>query len=185
MGLLSNVNMGNLATRLGAAAAFGRGDWASGGALLGGISAQRAAEKKREEEERALMERARIISERLNIPMEQAVQVANDPSAMRQAVMPAKPEGPVAAARNAEWWMSATPEQRSALEEYSRVTQPRFAVGPDGVQRPLPRQTGPTPGTVEDGYRFKGGDPGDPNNWEQVGGGSGNASSGFRGPYGF
>lgn len=32
-------------------------------------------------------------------------------------------------------------------------------------------QQGPQPGAVEDGYRFKGGNPADPNNWEQVTGG--------------
>lgn len=30
-----------------------------------------------------------------------------------------------------------------------------------------PAQSGPQPGTVEDGYRFRGGDPSDPNNWER------------------
>jgi hypothetical protein len=39
---------------------------------------------------------------------------------------------------------------------------------------------GPQPGAVEDGYRFNGGDPADQNNWEPVGGGSGNATGGFR-----
>lgn len=34
-------------------------------------------------------------------------------------------------------------------------------------QQPLP-QGGPQPGTVEEGFRFKGGDPADPNNWEPV-----------------
>lgn len=31
-----------------------------------------------------------------------------------------------------------------------------------------PRGSGPKPGTIEDGYRFKGGNPADPNSWEKV-----------------
>jgi hypothetical protein len=39
---------------------------------------------------------------------------------------------------------------------------------------------GLNPGDVEDGYRFKGGNPADRNNWEPVGGGAGNGTGSFR-----
>lgn len=38
---------------------------------------------------------------------------------------------------------------------------------------------GPQPGAVEDGYRFRGGDPANPQNWEKVGGTAGNGGGGF------
>jgi hypothetical protein len=39
---------------------------------------------------------------------------------------------------------------------------------PQGNTTAPPADTGLQPGAVEDGFRFKGGDPADPNNWEQV-----------------
>jgi hypothetical protein len=36
-----------------------------------------------------------------------------------------------------------------------------------GGRQPAPK-SGPKPGTIEDGHRFKGGNPADPNSWEAV-----------------
>lgn len=49
----------------------------------------------------------------------------------------------------------------------SRGGQPTVVVQPFGQ----PAQGGPQPGAIEDGYRFKGGNPADPNSWEPADGG--------------
>jgi hypothetical protein len=61
------------------------------------------------------------------------------------------------------------PHSRQALELYYGRNSPAgyLLKPPSGTP-----QAGPTPGTVEDGYRFKGGDPGKQENWEPVGGGA-------------
>lgn len=62
---------------------------------------------------------------------------------------------------------------------------PIVANNGDGTFTLIPRTSGqqgggPQPGTVEDGYRFKGGNPADPNAWEPVNGGpTPRASAGF------
>lgn len=56
-----------------------------------------------------------------------------------------------------------------------------LAGGPAAPQQMAPQQSqGPQPGAIEDGYRFKGGNPADPNSWEPVQGGqTPRASGGF------
>lgn len=54
----------------------------------------------------------------------------------------------------------------SRLNDRINVNAARLR-NPQGAPAPM-APAGPQPGTVEDGFRFKGGDPADPNNWEQV-----------------
>ncbi len=66
--------------------------------------------------------------------------------------------------------------------------RPQFMSGPAGIfdtraaTQPqggaAPTGGGPQPGTIEDGHRFKGGDPADENNWEPAAGGPTQPASG-------
>jgi hypothetical protein len=64
------------------------------------------------------------------------------------------------------------PHSKQALElYYGRNSPAGYLLKPPagGVATP---SAGPTPGTIEDGYRFKGGDPAQQENWEPVEGGA-------------
>lgn len=87
-------------------------------------------------------------------------------------------------ARMAEWYRTATPEQKLAYDQTNPIITGGY--GSALIQRQsLPGGSGggggPQPGAVEDGHQFMGGDPSDPKNWKPVGGGAGNGVGGF--PY--
>lgn len=58
------------------------------------------------------------------------------------------------------------------------VTPPASGIQGGGDQNLAAAGNGPQPGVIEDGYRFKGGNPADPNSWEQVQGGPTQPASG-------
>lgn len=67
---------------------------------------------------------------------------------------------------------NARPQIIGNAESGFSIYDPNASAGQSG---------GPQPGTIEDGYRFKGGDPSQPENWEPVQGGpTPQASGGFR-----
>lgn len=70
-------------------------------------------------------------------------------------------EGSVARARNAVWKLFGVTPPGAKL---GTGGQPQAASAPAGA----PPTQRPAVGTVEDGYRFKGGNPADPKNWEKV-----------------
>jgi hypothetical protein len=89
-----------------------------------------------------------------------------------------KPASPTAMQQNYEFLNSQDPALGKAYLQRQTSEPPMIANNGDGTFTIIPRsqqapaaEAGPQPGQVEDGYRFKGGNPADPNSWEPVQGG--------------
>lgn len=112
-----------------------------------------------------------------------------------KADMQPKPQSPTALQQNIDYLRKLNPnltdQQLAEVAQYA-IAAPRMYGSPESGFTPDPNypfvrgagsqgapQGGPQPGQVEDGYRFKGGNPADPNAWEKVGGPTQPASGGF------
>lgn len=70
---------------------------------------------------------------------------------------------PASSGGGVDWLSQFTPDE---IGVFQRESQRRAAAS--NIPSGSPLQGGPTPGSVVDGYRFKGGNPNDPNAWEEV-----------------
>lgn len=78
-------------------------------------------------------------------------------------------------------WYKSLPEEERKLYHQMKPVVGYMADGTPRVINPYEAQKpAMQAGAIEDGYRFKGGDPADPNAWEKVGGQSGAPTGGFR-----
>lgn len=68
--------------------------------------------------------------------------------------------------QNLQAWMQLPDELKRQYINYQDITNPIAISTPQGTQRVPRSMGGPTPGAVEDGYTFIGGDPADPKNWK-------------------
>lgn len=70
---------------------------------------------------------------------------------------------PASSGGGVDWLSQFTPDE---IGVFQRESQRRSAAS--NIPSGSPLQGGPTPGSVVDGYRFKGGNPNDPNAWEDA-----------------
>jgi hypothetical protein len=113
----------------------------------------------------------------------QAQRAADNQDWLARQEYKAENPAPTATMRDVEWLNSLSDADREKALEAMRAKNPTFFKGWDGQRYqsgvPAAPTAGPQVGTIEDGYRFGGGDPANPASWEKLGGASGDTSGGF------